>query len=65
MTSQHPPHPPPPPKKKLFCNKGSIDWAFFFFTNMVIWNKDNHVRSFTNGKFYLIFLDVLSLIYEK
>lgn len=60
MTTQH----PPPKKKKLFCNKGSIDWVFFF-TNMVIWNKDNHVRSFTDAKFYLMFLDVLSLIYEK
>lgn len=63
MTSQHPPH--PPPKKNYSATKVQLTGLFFFFTNMVIWNKDNHVRSFTNGKFYLIFLDVLSLIYEK
>lgn len=59
MTTQH-----PPPKKNYSATKAQLT-GFFFFTNMVIWNKDNHVRSFTDAKFYLIFLDVLSLIYEK
>lgn len=55
---------PPPPQKKTILQQ-RLNWLGFFFTNMVIWNKDNHVRSFTDAKFYLIFLDVLSLIYEK